>query len=1126
MYNLPPPYHTNSHLNRKLIALIVASFFSTQSQSEPFTVKNQTHTAKFDGIYALDSGRDFGANIDIDSVVIDNITFADMKGAGPDHEGNGGLRFDTFRFSDALIHSISVKNIKEISGNSDIVYSGIDIQSSSVNAVDVSIENIYSNSIMGYANGLRLSNSDFGYGAISVKNVEAQRGAQGLYVNYGSLKVLDGSTAAINISNIKSGDNSIGASFNRAAAIGKSFIVQDVLETGTSTSFFVFGAIGIEVSNQSDFNFDYIEVRNIKSSLHGARAISVSVDTGFNNQSLYIDGVSGASSYGVTLSGNNDEVRHVKTKEVTIKNIGGIGKEETYSKGSVAVDAKGSRWNGQTVLVDGVFSTDDGVAVGIKNYTEGDDLSHIEQDAVAIQNVFGGDAYGISNSSRQSTSTKPAPEVKFSSKDVYIDGVNGIDSAYGIFNGTNAELDVNSLTIKNVTAKFAVGLDVEDNAVARIGSAHINPANWTEYEGGYASYDAADNEDKLRVNSFAVRAVSGASTIFDGSQVDILGTIVAGRGTEDTDVAGGTITIGSGGSVVNILGDVYAGNGGAVDITLGTGSVMVGQIDDYHELDTIQSGTVFRNSTFVTDDGKEIPVEEAGSAKLELNGGTWFARGQSFVKNVSFGAGGGRIDLTGNSNSSVSIENISGSGRFDMNLGAYTDGTDEIESDMLYIQNVGAGSSFTIAAHLADGVTVQDLTGLRFATVGSVESGHSGDLFKFVEITDQGFRNLNLEVVTEDYQTGDEDNARFNGDRNGEGVYKPGEGAIDAIFGDDKSQDNVAVSDLHQKAGHDEGSQNYLIGGIQNGGTISDAGQAVIATARGLYYNAVEIERFNQRYGDRRYDETNNSLWMRVRQDRWGTAAGVGDFKSQNTTYQIGYDYTSFIDSGKVIYGAAIDLMDGNTDYESISGSGQTKRYAVSAYVTYMSDNGSYLDMIGKVGRLSNEYAVKLDSGAGVSADYMNWMTALSIEAGHQLTSEASQWFAEPQIQAQYVFVSSNDYSNGQTKIDQDSIHSLITRAGFRVGRWLDEETNANVYIKADVLHEWAGDQDIHVKDKTTAAGGETFEINNHGTWFDVGLGFQAPLGKSFYAYGDAEYRFGNDLDQTWTFNFGGKYVF
>ena len=75
-------------------------------------------------------------------------------------------------------------------------------------------------------------------------------------------------------------------------------------------------------------------------------------------------------------------------------------------------------------------------------------------------------------------------------------------------------------------------------------------------------------------------------------------------------------------------------------------------------------------------------------------------------------------------------------------------------------------------------------------------------------------------------------------------------------------------------------------------------------------------------------------------------------------------------------------------------------------------------------------------------------------------------------------------------------------------------------------MHEWAGDQGIHVSDKTTAAGGESFNMDNKGTWFDVGLGFQAPVGKSFYAYGDAEYRFGNDLDQTWVFNFGGKYVF
>lgn len=71
-----------------------------------------------------------------------------------------------------------------------------------------------------------------------------------------------------------------------------------------------------------------------------------------------------------------------------------------------------------------------------------------------------------------------------------------------------------------------------------------------------------------------------------------------------------------------------------------------------------------------------------------------------------------------------------------------------------------------------------------------------------------------------------------------------------------------------------------------------------------------------------------------MRHDRWGTDAGIGDFKSQNMTYQMGYDYTQPVDGDKMIYGAAFDLVDGNTDYESINGSGETKRYALSAYAT------------------------------------------------------------------------------------------------------------------------------------------------------------------------------------------------
>ena len=602
------------------------------------------------------------------------------------------------------------------------------------------------------------------------------------------------------------------------------------------------------------------------------------------------------------------------------------------------------------------------------------------------------------------------------------------------------------------------------------------------------------------VSALRANADSMINLTHSGSRYSIYGNITAGFGA-DLNIAenmtasvGGQINVGGEGTVVEAYGDIFALNGGTINLNLNGASVLEGQIDSYIDQSFVHQ--TIRSAKFVDCDGELVHAFDAGETNLSIGADSiWIARGKNLVSNLNL-IEGSKIDLSKEAGSSILASSISGSTELTMRLSQNSD-----QSSMLYLGQVDKGTMINLNI-VTDGIeTIEDLAGVRFATIkNSVDSGLSS-----VQMRNTGFFNVAFDIYSDEYDATDEENERWNGAANGTAL-KLGSDVVDDFVGEEKAQ-------------------NWYIG-TEHTLDVSDAGQAVIATARSLYYNAVEIDRFNQRYGDRLYDETNNSLWMRVRHDRLGTAAGVGDFKSQNTTYQIGYDYASFVDSGKMIYGVAIDVMDGKTDYESISGSGQTKRYALSAYVTGMSDNGLYLDMIGKVGRLSNEYVVKLDSGSGVSADYMNWMTALSIEAGQQLTSDIIQWFIEPQLQTQYTFVSSNDYSNGQTKIDQASIHSFITRAGFRVGRWLDEYKNANVYAKADVLHEWAGEQDIHVMDKTTVVGSEMFEINNHGTWFNVGLGFQSPLGKSFYAYGEAEYRFGNNLDQTWTFNFGGKYVF
>lgn len=829
---------------------------------------------------------------------------------------------------------------------------------------------------------------------------------------------------------------------------------------------------GIHAENGSHVNVGaLIKISDLKNS----------TDYGGNIAGIHLEGKEGVGGITPPGGGNeeDDEATILGASQIRISNITANG----AGKNAFGIYAIGA---------------DDSSADGLK----------LSADSLVVNSVKGDFSYGLAQLNDVTTS--------FASAD--FSGISAVKEAAGVYlrglEASTASFGCLSVHDLSTTEGGFVSLVDVGNGTVTANSAQLLTKNELKYQG---HFEGDATSDELGVVETAIRAVAGGTVELNNAEgaYTIVGSLVAGYGSalpEDDVVNGGKIVIG--GLNTRIYGDVFAGNGGSIDIALKQGSLIDGQIDDYHELDMgLASDSVFRNSQFRDDQGNVLDVTKGGSVKLALNGATWIARGQNFVKDVAFGTQGGLIDLSQSTNSSVSVANLSGNGEFTMKLGAYTEeGT--IQTDMLYIQNVEEGAHYTINAVL-DGVTdISQLENIRFATV---KNGASSDLFT-VQIKDQGFHDVNIPVAQEDYQVGDADNERFNG-TDGKGDYKPGTGYVDAIFGDE-SQDGVSTLE------DGDSSKNYFIDSAGAQTSVSDPGQAIIATARALYYNAIEIDRFNQRYGDRRYDENNKSLWARVRQDRWGTAAGVGDFKSQNTTYQIGFDYTRPSDSGKMIFGAAVDLMDGNTDYESIDGSGETKRYAVSAYATYLGDNGGYVDVVGKVGRLSNEYAVKLDSGAGVSADYMNWMAGISVEVGHQLSLDNSRWFFEPQIQAQYVFVSDNDYSNGQTEIEQDSIHSFITRAGFRAGRWFGEEKNTNVYFKTDVMHEWAGDQGIHVSDKTTAAGGESFNMDNKGTWFDVGLGFQAPVGKSFYAYGDAEYRFGNDLDQTWVFNFGGKYVF
>ena len=648
-------------------------------------------------------------------------------------------------------------------------------------------------------------------------------------------------------------------------------------------------------------------------------------------------------------------------------------------------------------------------------------------------------------------------------------------------------------------------------------SAIIRAQESDEYQGVKSA------SDKSFVHGAAVRANAGGLIELDDaeSQYVIYGNVVAGNGsyylgspdgettidyyrTNGYELSGGSISLG--GKDLHLVGDVFAANGGKVSLSLNGNAYFEGRADDYHELNDELKESVFHNTAFVSsnclqENGNSIYT--AGDIRITMSdSATWVARGESFVNKLNFTEGfSGAVDLSRDENSSLMVGTLSGDGRFIMRLNA-----DPEKSDMLYVRNLEQGASYVI--DMADVVTrdgtlrsYEDLHGLRIATSANGEAN-----FK-VAIRNGGVNDVMLAVTSGDYDVNDEDNVLFNGEGNGEDVWKPGNEAVNEVYKDGKNWVIDAKSGDSQT-------------------TLSDAGEVLLATAKAAYWTAVEIDRFGNRAGDVRYVEGDEGAWMRVRHSRMGTDDGIGDFRSESTMYQFGFDHAFAFANGKQRFGLAFDYFDSDLDYRKIKGEGEADRYALTAYATWLGDNGGYVDVVGKYGVLDNDFTITNSSGTQVKADYQNHIVGLSVEAGHRL-SNATGMFIEPNVQLQYVRISDDDYrTNQKTRIDQDAVDSIISRVGFRVGTTFGETDRNTFYAKADWFHEYRGEQKFKFRDVTTAANGDDLTVQNKGNWFDAGFGVQASFGNNAYGFADVEYRFGNDLERTWIFNVGGRLAF
>ena len=268
----------------------------------------------------------------------------------------------------------------------------------------------------------------------------------------------------------------------------------------------------------------------------------------------------------------------------------------------------------------------------------------------------------------------------------------------------------------------------------------------------------------------------------------------------------------------------------------------------------------------------------------------------------------------------------------------------------------------------------------------------------------------------------------------------------------------------------------------------------------------------NKRLGELRDSKGEHGIWTRM--VRGQSKYGAQNVKNQYSTYQLGYDEKLSVDKHWTV-GAAVSYTDASSSFTK--GRGENKSTGFAVYGSYLSDNGSFVDLIAKAARLKNEFDVLGGAGKG---DYKTNGYSLSAEYGKRFTKDNGFWI-EPQVELTYGYVGAVDYlTNNDVKVRQNGMDSLVGRIGFAMGRNIKA---GNVYARASYLYDFDGETDVTFSKNNVPRG---FKQDLGGGWWEVGVGTNINLSDATHLYFDVEKTYGGNVATPWQWNAGVRWSF
>lgn len=271
----------------------------------------------------------------------------------------------------------------------------------------------------------------------------------------------------------------------------------------------------------------------------------------------------------------------------------------------------------------------------------------------------------------------------------------------------------------------------------------------------------------------------------------------------------------------------------------------------------------------------------------------------------------------------------------------------------------------------------------------------------------------------------------------------------------------------------------------------------------------LSIGSLHQRIGEQRLAESGKQPWVRY----YGSIQNNQghhrfDYKQYINGVQVGLDiYQNDSEKRTIRSGLLLDYSASHANFgDSVrpqaglyrgSGSMENDTYGIGGYYTRINKNGSYVDFVGLISKLENDFT---DSYGGRGSQDA-YRLALSAEAGKEF-ARTGDWHYEAQGQLIYQYTDYDSFRDKISRVNSYSADNLRARLGLRVYKDVENKTKnrkMNVYGIANLVQDF-------INPETITIDGVGIRERFDKTYAEIGIGAQLQLKKNTFLYLDARY--------------------